>query len=270
MKRATGGRRERQTVKNKLSRLQSWKNSGRNRTGSKRAGAVPFFQRKTDKPRVKFRAGRWNTRIVAFLTRSVVVQHRENFFSSIDILLRGELEGKEERRSSRRRSSPPQRKRKTGWKGKREKDPGILWTGFSDLCLRPRLLFVFLLPAARREEGMEKGRMRRLEQKVFFPHCSRHPGIHTYVEFRCTRISRVNLTPVEKKKNFLLPLFFQQRSCSLSPVLSPPSIPLSGSARPSIHTIFTLAFVRLLAFSRPFRRPIRAAQKKGGEREGSL
>lgn len=182
MKRATGGRRERQTVKNKLSRLQSWKNSGRNRTGSKRAGAVPFFQRKTDKPRVKFRAGRWNTRIVAFLTRSVVVQHRENFFSSIDILLRGELEGKEERRSSRRRSSPPQRKRKTGWKGKREKDPGILWTGFSDLCLRPRLLFVFLLPAARRDRGgMEKGRMRRLKQKVFFPHCSRHSGIHTYV-----------------------------------------------------------------------------------------
>ena len=166
-------------------------------------------------------------------------------------------------------SPTERRKRKTGWKGKREKDPGILWTGFSDLCLRPRLLFVFLLPAARREEGMEKGRMRRLEQKVFFPHCSRHPGIHTYVEFRCTRISRVNLTPGEKK-NFLLPLFFQQRSCSLSPVLSPPSIPLSGSARPSIHTIFTLAFVRLLAFSRPFRRPIRAAQKKGGEREGSF
>lgn len=78
-------------------------------------------------------------------------------------------------------SPTERRKRKTGWKGKREKDPGILWTGFSDLCLRPRLLFVFLLPAARREEGMEKGRMRRLEQKVFFPHCSRHPGIHTYV-----------------------------------------------------------------------------------------
>lgn len=77
-------------------------------------------------------------------------------------------------------SPTERRKRKTGWKGKREKDPGILWTGFSDLCLRPRLLFVFLLPAARREEGMEKGRMRRLEQKVFFPHCSRHP-IHTYV-----------------------------------------------------------------------------------------
>lgn len=122
MKRATGGRRERQTVKNKLSRLQSWKNSGRNRTGSKRAGAVPFFQRKTDKPRVKFRAGRWNTRIVAFLTRSVVVQHRENFFSSIDILLRGELEGKEERRSSRRRFFPPQRKEGKEKPGGKEKE----------------------------------------------------------------------------------------------------------------------------------------------------
>ena len=150
-------------------------------------------------------------------------------------------------------SPTERRKRKTGWKGKREKDPGILWTGFSDLCLRPRLLFVFLLPAARREEGMEKGRMRRLEQKVFFPHCSRHPGIHTYVRGVPLHadISRKSHAGGKKK-------------------LSPPSIPLSGSARPSIHTIFTLAFVRLLAFSRPFRRPIRAAQKKGGEREGSL
>lgn len=113
-------------------------------------------------------------------------------------------------------------------------------------------------------EGMEKGRMRRLEQKVFFPHCSRHP-IHTYVRGVPLHadISRKSHAG-GKKKNSPPPLFFQQRSCSPSPVLSPPSIPLSGSARSSIHTIFTLTFVRLLAFSRPFRRPIRAAQKKGG------
>ena len=112
---------------------------------------------------------------------------------------------------------------------------------------------------------MEKGRMRRLEQKVFFPHCSRHPGIHTYVRGVPLHadISRKSHAG-GKKKNSPPPLFFQQRSCSPSPVLSPPSIPLSGSARSSIHTIFTLTFVRLLAFSRPFRRPIRAAQKKGG------
>lgn len=273
MKRATGGRRERQTVKNKLSRLQSWKNSGRNRTGSKRAGAVPFFQRKTDKPRVKFRAGRWNTRIVAFLTRSVVVQHRENFFSSIDILLRGELEGKEERRSSRRRFSPPQRKEGKEKPGGKEKEKRTQESFGRDLAIYASGHACFSFSFFQRQEerrGWKRDGWDDSNRKCSSPTVVDTPVyIRTYVEFRCTRISRVNLTPGEKK-NFLLPLFFQQRSCSLSPVLSPPSIPLSGSARPSIHTIFTLAFVRLLAFSRPFRRPIRAAQKKGGKREGSL
>lgn len=116
-------------------------------------------------------------------------------------------------------SPTERRKRKTGWKGKREKDPGILWTGFSDLCLRPRLLFVFLLPAARRDRGGRGWKWDGWDdsnRKCSSPTVVDTPYIRTYVEFRCTRISRVNLTPGGKKKTLLL-LFSSNNVRALPP-----------------------------------------------------
>lgn len=78
-------------------------------------------------------------------------------------------------------SPTERRKRKTGWKGKREKDPGILWTGFSDLCLRPRLLFVFLLLAARRDRGGDgKGTDETTRTESVLPSLQQTPR-YTYV-----------------------------------------------------------------------------------------
>lgn len=82
-------------------------------------------------------------------------------------------------------------------------------------------------------------------------------GIHTYVVPDLSRKSHAGKTP-------LLPLFFQQRSCFPSPVLSSLHPPFRIGQRPSIHHFCSRVFVRLLAFSRPFRRPIRGSEEGGG------
>lgn len=172
----------------------------------------PFFERKTDKPREKFPAGRQNTRIAAFLPDQS--PYRENFFSNIDILLR---ESRNSEGKKRAISIPPpllsfhgrrerKNRRKTGGR-ERERGPEPFGLGFSDLCLRPRPLFV-PPPAKKRNEiggrkGRGEGRMRRLEQKVQTP--------PVYV--RMFRISRVNLTPEKLSPSNHVPLHprFQDR-----------------------------------------------------------
>lgn len=130
--------------------------------------SAPFFERKTDKPREKFPAGRRNTRIVAFPTRSVRTAKISS--PSIDILLRDLEEPLEKKRAISSPLSQPKKGKKEKPVERREKDP--YQESFArDLAIYAsgHACFSFLLQQEEEERGGKgwRGRMRRLEQKVF-------------------------------------------------------------------------------------------------------
>lgn len=125
---------------------------------------------------------------------------------------------------------------KNRWKRERERGPEPFGLGFSDLCLRPRPLFV-PPPAKKRRNKTGTEGARRGTNEATRTESVDTTGIRTYVP------------DLSRKSHAGKTLPFQPRP--------PPS-----KIGRTIHTPFLPAFVRLLAFSRPIRGP---EEREGGD-----